>query len=149
MNLHEMPVNKTAKKMERRTQRNNFFSPNGYNQGFGNTGFALNSVSGFQIVLYAVIAYFFISGKVESFNNLHFAIRAFISLLCAIAFFKFLITRFIGNLVCFTYGTMFILSHTVFKYYEGFTFTTMQIVGIALFFSVFSLELAIQSKWQI
>lgn len=149
MNLHEMPVNKTAKKQERKAQRNNFFSPNSYNQGFGKTGFALNSVSGIQITLYAVIAYFFISGKVEAFNNLHFAIRAFISLLCAIAFFKFLITRFIGNLICFTYGTMFILSHTVFKYYEGFTFTTMQIAGIALFFSVFSLELAIQSNGHI
>ena len=147
MNLHEMPVNKTAKKMERKAQHDNFFSPNGYYHSFGDAGFALNSVSGIQILLYAVIAYFFISGKVEAFNDLHFIARAFISVLCAAAFFKFLITRFIGNLICFTYGTMFILSHTVFKYYEGFTFTTMQIVGIALFFSVFSLELEIQSKW--
>lgn len=147
MNLHEMPVNKTAKKMERRTQQDNFFSPNGYSHSFGDAGFALNSVNGIQILLYAVIAYFFLSGKIEAFNNMHFIAKAFISVLCAAAFFKFLITRFIGNLICFTYGTMFLLSHTVFKYYEGFTFTTMQIVGIALFFSVFSLELAIQSKW--
>ncbi len=149
MNLHEMPVNKTAKKMERKAQHDNFFSPKGYSHSFGDAGFALNSVSTTQILLYAVIAYLFISGKVEAFNNLHFIVRVFISLLCAIICFKFLITRFIGNLICFTYGNMFILSHTVFRYYEGFTFTTMQTVGIALFFSIFSLELAIQSKWQI